>query len=170
MKRCVTMAAHISREELREKVYYNAETGMFLWRNAAKGRKPWAAAGCRRTDGYLVLHVGGRFCYGHRLAWLYIHGEWPDGLIDHIDGNPANNAISNLRIASRRTNAENRKGASTSSKTGYLGVYRRGDTGKFTAQIRVGDKRHTLGSYATAEHAYEAYLTAKRALHEACTL
>lgn len=155
---------------LLQQIYYNRENGMFLWRHAAKGRKPWARAGSIRPDGYLVVHIDGRYQYGHRLAWLYVYGEWPERLVDHRDGNKSNNSIDNLRLATKQTNAENLKGATKNNRSGFLGVYRRADTGKYAAQITIDGRCRTLGSFATAELAHEAYLMAKRAGHEGCTL
>lgn len=164
--RCpIEMTGHLTQEQVRAQLYYNPQTGMFLWRHGAKGRKAWSRAGSTRADGYLVLHIGGRFCYGHRLAWLYMHGEWPKWLIDHIDGDPSNNSFDNLRVATKRSNAENVKGATSASSTGLLGVYRRKDTGKFAAQIKVNGKRKSLGCFTTAEMAFDAYLAAKRKFH-----
>lgn len=167
--RCATKATP-THEELLRQIYYDRVSGLFLWRHAAKGRKPWAQAGSTRDDGYLLVFINGRFQYGHRLAWFYVTGEWPVGLVDHKDGNPSNNAFSNLRLATKQTNAENLKGATKSNRSGFLGVHRRSDSGRFTAQITINGKCRSLGTFATAELAYAAYLVAKREGHKGCTL
>ncbi|MFX4377260.1 HNH endonuclease, partial [Acinetobacter baumannii] len=41
------------------------------------------------------------------MAWLYVHGVHPTGQIDHIDGDPLNNRISNLRDVSHAVNQQN---------------------------------------------------------------
>ncbi|MEJ5030049.1 HNH endonuclease [Comamonas sp. MYb69] len=155
----------MTQEVMKQVLYYDKVSGCMYWRHAAKGRKAWAKAGCSRGDGYTVVSISGRFFYAHRLAWLYIYGNMPSGIVDHIDGNPSNNSIGNLRLVDKRGNAENMQRATRASKTGYLGVYLRSDTRRFATQIKADGKRHSLGCYASAEEAYAAYLKAKRELH-----
>lgn len=104
--------------------------------------------------------------YVHRLAWLYVHGEWPTEQIDHINQNPVDNRIANLRPADKSQNVQNIDAAYGSS--GYRGVSfdsRCGDGNSWRARIMVDGKSHSLGYYATAEEAHDAYLAAKRELH-----
>lgn len=170
-KNCpVETTKHLTQAQVLDQLYYNPDMGTFLWRHGAKGRKAWDRAGYTRADGYVVLHIGGRYCYGHRLAWLYMHGEWPNGLIDHIDGNPSNNVLSNLRVATKRSNAENMKGPTSASSTGRLGVFKDTRSGKFVSQIRINGNRKSLGVFASVDAAYDAYLAAKRAFHSGSLL
>lgn len=161
----IEKAQGLTRDVLREVIYYDSTTGGMYWRHGSRGRLPWVAAGGVRADGYVLIAIAGKHYYAHRLAWLYVHGEMPKGVVDHIDGNPLNNAIANLRVVDKRGNAENMRAATSASKTGYLGVYKRGDTGRYAAQIKVAGRRLSLGCFGTAEGAYEAYIKAKRELH-----
>jgi hypothetical protein len=88
-----------------------------------------------------------------------VNGEWPAGGLDHKDGNRANNAISNLRLASDSQNQANRKG--NRSRGLPKGVTRH-RTGKYQAAIKVGGKAIHLGLHATAERAHAAYVAAAR--------
>ena len=105
----------------------------------------------------------------HRLAWLYVHGAWPTGQIDHINGDRGDNRISNLRDVTPALNTQNQRRAARSNKSsGLLGVT--ANRGRWLAQISIGGKSRNLGRYATPEEAHAVYVAAKRVLHAGCTL
>lgn len=107
----------------------------------------------------------------HHLAWLFMHGKWPELDIDHINGDRSDNRWANLREADRATNAENRREAKAGSKSGLLGVSFAKDTGRWAAQIQVAGKNKNLGRrFSSPEAAHAAYLQAKRQLHAGCTI
>ncbi len=93
-------------------------------------------------------------------------------MIDHIDGNPANNRLENLRDVSRAVNGQNQKRAQRHNGTGVLGVTRRRNakSNPYQAHIVVDGRPKYLGVFPTADAASAAYIAAKRALHEGCTL
>lgn len=155
---------------VRELLDYDALTGVFVWRvhrnnNARRGD----VAGTLNL-GYVVIAVDDKLYRAHRLAWLWAHGAWPAGHIDHIDGNRANNALANLRDVSRNVNQQNRKNAKHNSTSGLLGVSWCAPSRKWRAQIGVAGARMYLGRFATKEEAHARYLEAKRELHEGNTL
>lgn len=77
--------------------------------------------------------------------------------------------IENLRCVTQRVNAENIKGPKKNNKsTGVLGVYKHG--ARFVSKIMVARKSVHLGVFDSIEEAQEAYLKAKREMHEGCTL
>lgn len=152
---------------LRELLHYDAETGAFLWR-VRRGRGViGASAGYLRSDGYLVICIDKTVHSAHRLAWLHAYGVWPV-VIDHIDGDRANNRLSNLRNVTQTVNKQNIVRPGQRSSTGILGVTPRNK--KWQAQISVDGKRLYLGNFATAEEAQAAYLSAKRKYHPGCTI
>jgi hypothetical protein len=104
----------------------------------------------------------------HRVIWLWVTGEWPLHGIDHIDGVKDNNRWANLRDVSPSVNSQNTKRAKAGSSTGLLGVTRMGS--RFQAKIMTRGKMAYLGTFATGQLAHEAYLAAKRELHEGNTL
>lgn len=127
-------------------------------------------SGCATTHAcYMTVFILGFQHRVHRLAWLYVHGEFPKAFIDHMDGDRLNNAISNLRDVSKTVNGQNMRKATKRSMTGYLGVSV-APRGKFVASISVQGKYRYLGFFDTAELAHESYLAAKRELHEGCTI
>jgi hypothetical protein len=100
-----------------------------------------------------------------------MYGKWPEGEIDHINGNKADNRICNLRDVDRSTNQQNAKKAQSNNKSaGLLGVSLHKSRNKFRAQITYDKKRHHIGYFDTAELAYAAYLSEKRRRHAGCTI
>jgi hypothetical protein len=158
----------LDQHELSRLLSYNENTGQFTWKVPVGRAKSGDIASTKRASGYTVIGIRGRLYRAHRLAWLAVYGVWPTYEIDHVDGDRQNNAISNLRDVPRSINAQNIRKAR--GKSGLLGVFERPDTGKFRATLGLNGKSITLGEFATAEEAHEAYLAAKRELHEGCTL
>lgn len=156
--------------QLRALFHYDPLTGDFTRLKAIDPRFPVGQrVGHLASNGYLRFTVAGVRRTAHRLAWLYMTGEWPSGDIDHIDGLRTNNRWSNLRNVSRAVNLQNLKGAkSHNGGTRLLGAYPCGN--RFTSRIQTNGRDKYLGTFATAEAAHAAYITAKRELHEGNTL
>lgn len=147
----------IDGERLRQLLHYEPDTGVFTWRERTSNRiRIGDAAGCVRHGGYTQIRVEGKFYRAHRLAWLYVYGKWPTMMLDHIDNDPTNNRISNLRQATQSQNMANMaKRADNSS--GYKGVFWKKQCSTWYAQIRVENKSITIGYCSTAEDAARAY-------------
>lgn len=152
---------------------YNRVTGLFFWKrpNPRSSVSVGQKAGCI-DNGYVYITLDRKRYLAHRLAWLYHFGDWPEGIIDHIDGNRSNNAINNLRDADKVVNGQNQKRAQRHNALGILGVTKiKGrEKNPYLAQIRVNGKPSYLGTFPTAEAASEAYLRAKRELQAGCTI
>lgn len=160
----------LTQARLHELLSYDPETGVFTRKIKVGNMPAGSIAGGIRKDGYLQISVDYVRILTHRLAWLYVHGSFPAGDIDHIDGNRQNNAISNLRDVDRATNLQNLKRPKRTNKsTGFLGVTRLGDD-RFMAQITVNKAYRYIGTFSTPEAASEAYLTEKRRVHTGCTI
>lgn len=160
----------LTAERLREVLDYNPETGLFVWRIRTSSRAGAGdIAGFDDGKGYTAIRIDGTQVFAHRLAWFWVHGAWPAGVIDHIDGVTTHNAIRNLRDVNHATNMQNLKSAKCDNSTsGMLGVVP--SRGRWAAQIRAGGKKHHLGVYLTPEDAHHAYLVAKRLFHSGNTL
>jgi hypothetical protein len=104
----------------------------------------------------------------HRLVWMWHYGEFPNGHIDHIDGNKLNNKIENLREATDAQNVQNQRKARASNKLGIQGVCKQNN--KYRASIHLNYKKIHLGYFDTPEKAHQKYLDAKRKLHEYGTI
>jgi hypothetical protein len=126
----------ISQEELKKYLRYEPETGLFFWREY-KTFVPGSAAGRVGDKGYVVISLNGCDYRAHRLAWVMVNGEIPEGMhIDHINGVKADNPIANLRLATNSQNGMNRPQVRTTT-TGYKGVSKRYN--KFAAYIKLND-------------------------------
>jgi len=111
-------------------------------------------AGAVIPNGRLYLQVDGKKHLVHRVIWFLHYGECPQ-FLDHIDGNPLNNRIENLRPATKAQNAMNRK-VMSNNVTGVKGVYPHGK--KFVASICIDGKNNYLDTFATPELAQTAYI------------
>ncbi len=136
-----------SAERLRQVFEYNPESGVF--KRLSTGQDAWRPA----ANGYLRLRIDGHLVYQHRAAWLYMHGAWPDGIIDHKDGNRANNAIGNLRIATYSQNLHN--SGKTRGASGYKGVFRADS--RWEVKIGINGKNVSLGRFDDPAEAHEVY-------------
>lgn len=162
----------LTAERLREILYYDPLNGVFLRRvNSRRRKNMLVPAGTFGAFGHIAIYVEGFPYQAHRLAWLYVYGQWPSNVIDHINGDPADNKISNLRSVSQLINAQNRRNGKIGKST-PLGVstLSRNIPKRFTASITANAKRIFLGYFATPEEAHLAYITAKRIHHEGCTI
>lgn len=161
----------LTAETLRALLEYDPETGVFKWRVSRKGpgAKAGGAAGWTRSDGYVSIKINGHKHWAHRLAWLYVYGVWPQHGIDHIDGNSSNNAIVNLRDVPHMVNLHNVRRERSNKTSGLPKGVKRNGRG-FAARITAHGKTLSLGQFATPQEAHSAYLVAKRALHEGCTI
>ena len=160
---------NITAQRLRELLAYSPATGSLTWRVTASTKAPaGAVAGGPDSSGYTKIGLLGRDYRAQRLAWLHHYGEWPAGQVDHIDGNPANNSIANLRDVPQALNQQNQRKAHAHNSHGFMGVSRLGK--KWQARIKVGADRLYLGVFAAPEDAHAVYLAAKRRLHAGCTI
>lgn len=155
----------LSAERARDIFAYDPLTGAFTHRCGPRIGRP---AGSTNALGYVCLSNRANRWLAHRVAWLMVHGNWPANLIDHVNGDPSDNRIENLREADKRLNAENRRHAQSNNSSGMLGV--KHQHGKYQAVIRGAGVTTHLGTFDTPDEAHQAYLTAKRELHAGCTI
>lgn len=163
------MKSSISAEHLRSVLAYDPKTGEFKWLKCQMHSLVGKIAGSIQY-GYRVIAVGSSKYQAHRLAWLYVYGEFPEGVVDHINGIQDDNRIANLRVVAHKTNMENMRKPMRSNKLGVQGVHFRKDRGTFKAEIKVNGKSISIGTFKTASEAHQAYIKAKRQHHEGNTL
>jgi len=154
-------------EQLINDLSYNPETGEFHWISARPKIKVGMKAGCfKKNKGYIYIEYQGKQYSAHRLAWFYVHKNFPAEYIDHINGLKTDNRIANLREA---THGQNKANSKTINKTGLKGVRRlpwvKDQDRCWQAQITHNKKVIYLGCYNTKEEAHKAYCTAAKELH-----
>lgn len=125
-------------ESVTDVLRYEPDTGKLFWTVAPSRKvKIGSEAGCEcRTNKLIQVLYRGKQYRVHRIAWEIYYGAPPDGEIDHINGNPADNRITNLRCVSHDENQKNLK-VSKRSRTGVPGV-RPTKSGKW--QVTVQNK------------------------------
>lgn len=159
----------LTAERLRHLVKYDPDTGLFTNISPRKKIVVGSLAGTfDKSNGYICLCVDRQRVYGHRLAYLYMTGEWPDGLIDHINGVRTDNRWANIRLGSRELNQQNMRKANKTSASGLIGAFKKRN--KWESKIKVHGIAIGLGSFDTAEQAHHAYVQAKRLHHAGCTI
>lgn len=139
----------VDMERVRQLLAYDADTGAFTWLRNRKGSaaRVGALAGCHRPDGYVRIVIDGWIDYAHRWAWRLAVGSIPPGMeIDHIDHNPSNNALSNLRLVTRSGNRRNRSRDSR-NKSGINGVHWSENAQAWSVQIRCNRKTTHIGYF-----------------------
>ncbi|OXJ16304.1 HNH endonuclease signature motif containing protein [Burkholderia sp. HI2500] len=156
------MCRSITRERVAERLTYDANTGQLIWKSAAKNKahvigKP---AGRVEANGYRHVKVDGVLYASHRLIWLLIHGEWPKGMIDHIDGDRLNNRISNLRDVDAKGNGANRTRVRKDSKCGEFGVFEQ--RSRWYAYAYRNGRKISLGGYSDKASAVAARAAFKK--------
>jgi hypothetical protein len=145
------MKSKISQKELKEVLNYNPDTGIFTWLvDRGANRTSGKIAGHIDCHGYRSIGIDGKYYKAHRLAWLYVHGEFPPNEIDHINGNGIDNRLDNLRPVTSSENSQNQK-MRDNNKSGVMGVYWYNKSKKWLARIRVNTKEIHLGVYKDLE-------------------
>ena len=150
--------------ELNDAFLYDPLTGALTNKITRGGRaQKGATAGSKDATGYLLVRLKSTQYKAHRIAWLLSHGAInPDLHIDHVDGDPANNRLNNLRLVTQQHNNWNRKKAVGKWP---LGVNWDKGENKFRARITVNLKTVHLGYFDCPDEAHQAYLAAKKIHH-----
>jgi len=136
-----------TQEILKKLLHYGPETGVFTWRVTITGCvDPGDVAGYVDGDGYRYIKMSGKKCKAHRLAWLYMYGHFPPDQTDHINQDPSDNRLVNLRSVSFEKNMQNKK-LPANNTSGLMGVGFCKRENKWLARITVSKKHIDLGYY-----------------------
>lgn len=143
---------------------YDGMSGLFTWRtDRGNGIPAGSVAGFRHVSGYWILVIKRRQFKAHRVAWLYVTGQWPEEEIDHINGIQGDNRFSNLRPATSLQNKLN-CGIRKDNTSGVKGVHKT-ESGTWQARVSVGGKRVNLGFFKTAHEAAKVAAQARDVAH-----
>lgn len=141
--------------------YNTPEQNCAAW-NTRRAHKDAFTTQCPRGVKYGQLM--GKMVKAHRVAWAVAHGHWPELEVDHIDQDPSNNKLENLRLATRAQNGYNRA-VRQDSGSGIKGVRWKPCKRKWQARIRKDGKEYHLGYFDSAHDAEKRHAAAVRELH-----
>jgi len=150
---------NIDISKLREAFDYNPDTGVLIRKSTNRPSKGLD------SYGYIQLGYCKKMYKAHRVIWAIVHGEFPKGHIDHINGNRSDNRIQNLRVVTQQQNSHNHQKINKKNKSGFRGVCWNGRASKWQAAISVNSKTIYIGVFSTPEDAHLAYLYAKKIYH-----
>jgi hypothetical protein len=149
----------ITRERLLEVLDYDVETGVFRWKVKTSRKINIGQIAGTVTHGYVQIRIDGVIYRAHRLAWLYVLGEWPASDVDHRDRCRSNNRWSNLRLATKSQNQGN-TAPWPSNTSGFKGVTWNKKRKRWYAQITIRGVVNYLGSFLDINDAALAYKNA----------
>lgn len=135
---------------LRNALSYNPKTGVFIWKEGGRGRgrKKGARAGSIKTSKgrqNRQITVNGHTHTAGYMAWLYVTGQPPPGILERLDNDPLNDAFDNLTPSDYSTIKKSRHG-SRRNTTGISGVsWRQAEGGHYA--VSIGDPGRGTGQY-----------------------
>lgn len=144
---------------------YDPATGRLTWLNSRRGVRAGSTAGCLGPAGYRLVKIARRQYRAARVIWVMVHGAWPDGEIDHVNGRRDDDRLCNLRVVDRAGNSQNRRRAFKNNSHGHLGVTWNCQHAKWQAKITARGVAHHLGLFSSPGPAAAAYQAAKARLH-----
>lgn len=137
---------------------YDKHTGEFTWKSSGE------PAGSTSAAGYVSINIDGKRYPAHRLAWYITYGYFPEHEIDHVNRDPSDNRLANLREASRQCNARNMDNPSD-NRSGVKGVSYCRTNRKWRATIAVNRRNYNLGTYEDFADAVCARFAAEQCLN-----
>lgn len=151
-------------KRLHEMLHYDLETGNFRWKQSRGRAASNSAAGTISGSGYIHIRLEGKIYQAHRLAWLYVYGEFPSKYIDHANRIKTDNRICNLREVTKSQNAQNTL-VSKANTSGIKGVNWCKRDKKWRASIKLNGKFKSLGYFSDVKDAQLAYGLAAKTIH-----
>lgn len=148
---------------VRSALRLDALTGDLYWRYREDRSRSWntryankLAFTSKSKSGYFRGQVDGKVCFAHRVVFALAFGAFPDGFVDHINGQKNDNRPCNLRVVSRSQNNMNAKTRAKSSSK-FKGVSWSKVVGKWHAlSVENGKPKH-LGYFTDERDAAQAY-------------
>lgn len=147
-------AERLTRTRLLELLDVDIDAGHLRWRVTRGGNaQAGSRAGSLHSRGYVHIEIDGRQHKAHRLVWLAAHGSCPKAHLDHINGDKADNRLSNLREATKHQNGTNRSGPNKQSTSGVRGVSWHRTRRKWAAYVTDHGRAFSLGLFTDKEEA-----------------
>lgn len=148
---------NLTQAELKKCLFYNPDTGVFTRiKTTSSNAKEGDIAGWLHHSGYLYISVQNRVFGAHRLAWLYMTGAFPAGVMDHRNQIKFDNRWKNLRECTQGQNQLNTPKRKHNT-TGYKGVVFRKASKKYQAAVKKDGRYYHAGVYDCKHEAALAY-------------
>lgn len=144
-------------EECHKRFLY--QDGKLIYRYDIHSKQMEGESPKKTKSDYEHICVDYTYMLVHRVIFLMHHGHLPK-LVDHIDRDPSNNRIENLRDADKAINSWNRD-LQSNNTSGFRGVSWNKGSGKWHAYIKVAGRRRHIGLFNTPEEASAAYEQAR---------
>jgi hypothetical protein len=152
----------LTQARLKELVSYDPDTGVFIWiKKANRNILIGSVAGSVNSQGYWRIQIDQKSYRAHKLAWLYIFGEFPNGILDHKNRDKLDNRISNLRSVSSSINNQNCK-IRKNNTSGSAGVHLDKSRQKWVSYVKIDSKHKHIGYFNTIEEAIAARKAAEK--------
>ncbi|MBX9902143.1 MAG: HNH endonuclease [Burkholderiaceae bacterium] len=145
----------ITQSELKEIVFYDQSTGHFVWRKRFRKSTGDDVAGSLFKNGYVYIQISNKSYRAHRLAWLYVYGNFPALYLDHINGDRSDNRIGNLREVSCSENMKNQR-IGVKNTSGYLNISWQKSRLKWSVGLKVNGKSINVGRFDSLDDAIKA--------------
>ncbi|HEM6865383.1 MULTISPECIES: HNH endonuclease [Providencia] len=162
----------MEQSELKKLMVYSPKSGVFTWVNPPRVHFSLLGeeAGYPSNDKkkYWIIQVNGKKFKRSHLAFLFMNGEFPKGVVDHINGNSLDDRWINLRDTTQIVNNQNRR-VGKQGRTLPMGV-KQLKSGKYMARIGANGKSISLGTFSSICEAESAYLAGKEKYHEAAII
>ncbi len=157
----IATAQNLDAKELRRCLAYDESSPSGLrWRiSPSNNIKPGDVAGARGAKGYYTVRTQSRAYKAHHLV-LILHDQWPEEgqQCDHVDRNPGNNKIANLRWV---TPSQNNRNSSYSNRSGFRFVSLKADSKQRPCMARYRHPEDRCEVYVGRfSNPYEAHLAA----------
>lgn len=154
------VTSEIYDEAIKQLIYDTSSPSSLSWINGTN-------AGCQDNNGYWLIRVGsrpGKLLRAHRIIWYMFNKTLPN-ILDHVDGNPGNNLLSNLRKATESQNRHNSKKHSDNT-SGYKGVYWDSRSMKWMAKVSFNYKSYWGGRFVNKDDAILKVEEMRNQLHK----
>lgn len=145
----------LTEQRLKELLHYDIVSGVFTRKISRRSDRIGKTAGSPNEFGHMQIRLDGILYMAHRLAFLYVNGEWPTTNIDHINGNPGDNSFTNLRLATPKENQEN-VGLRVDNSSGYRGISWNVRERKWVARVQHHKVRFLIGKFDQLDIAVNA--------------
>lgn len=153
------LAYMITQDRIKEILHYDPLTGIFSRINNLHKK-----CGSVMPSGYIVIKIYRKNYLAHRLAWLYVYGEFPKMAIDHINGIRCDNKIGNLRLATSSENNRN-AGLRKDNTSGAKGVSWKSREKRWVVQIAFDGKTREIGYFKEKQEAIDVHAKASAEYH-----